>query len=282
MSRQDGQKLLNTALEDARRKYRKRLAACRKTCNEDNVHQLRVSIRKLLSLIDLLHLLLPNALPRKLRKTLKAQLDGFDELRDTQVMLQEVTQSLPQLPALMPFIFKLQHREQRLLQQSRPLIAQRHKLQLRRLFRKATKALRKQADLKQAAFTTIDSIHSRIVYCHQTVDATNLHSIHQLRIALKKLRYLLPALQNLHPELPSTHIKRLQNYLTLLGDIQNSAVLAQALAQFFTDPEAENIHQYYRQQQQSLLTDFSLRREEALSFWRLNPELAHPWESNPA
>ncbi|AMK77975.1 MULTISPECIES: CHAD domain-containing protein [Methylomonas] len=270
MSEHGGKQLID-ALDEHWRKYRKLLKACRQSTSEDNIHEFRVSTRRLMSLIELLNSLAPQAALAKIRKALKKQLDQFDELRDTQVMLFEVAKNMPILPELEPFLAFMHEREQQLLIHSKSNIASFYQPKLRRKVKKAGKRFERQianTDLNTALPIAIDQIYALTLERYQELDPTNPASIHRLRIAVKKLRYTLLAVQTIIVDLPEPLFKQLQSYLTHMGDIQNSTVLLNTLDAFFVHKIPEAIEQYYRQQQQDLITVFMARASEILEFWQ--------------
>src|SRR5512139_3855888 len=107
--------ILLKSLEDRRRKYRREFNLARADFSEEAVHDLRVATRRLLALLALLQVLAPEPAIKPLRRELKAQLDGLDELRDAQVMLGEVQEHLEELPGLAFFEEDLKARVQKLL-----------------------------------------------------------------------------------------------------------------------------------------------------------------------
>lgn len=277
-----GGKFFSDALDSHWRKYQKRLKTCRRDVSEDNVHELRISTRRLLALIELIRTLQPHSSLNKLRKELKHLLDGFDDLRDTQVMSLEIAGSLPEFPELAPFMSYLQQRERQLLLEIGPHIANQKQGELRRKIRKTCRRVRAQT-AKNAndapILHAIDNVYATALERYRAIDATELTSIHHLRIPVKKLRYMLTAVESIIPDLPENHLRRLQTYLTRMGDIQNSAVLSLSLEAFFVDGVPEGVIRYYRKQQQGLLEQFIEHRGEIFSFWRSTPDQALPWRS---
>ncbi|MCQ8119749.1 CHAD domain-containing protein [Methylomonas rosea] len=254
-----GGKPLLDALEKHWRQYRKRLKACRQIANEDNVHELRVSTRRLLALIELIHALAPQATLLRIRKTLKKQLDGFDQLRDTQVMLFEAAKTLPILPELEPFLAHIHRCEQRLLLENQSFIVSLYQPKLQRKLKKAGKHFKAQTatiDLKQALPSSIDNIYAVVINRYEAVDPAIPASIHHLRIAVKKLRYTLLATQSIDSALAEKDSSRLKSYLTRMGDIQNSVVMLQTLQLFFQHRIPAEIERYYQRQQQELIDAF--------------------------
>lgn len=260
-----GGKLLLDALERHWRQYRKHLKACRQTASEDNVHELRVNTRRLLALIELLNALEPQATLLSIRKALKKQLDGFDELRDTQVMLFEAAKTLPILPELEPFLAHMHRCEQRLLLENHSFIASLYQPKLRRKLKKAGKRFT-DIDLKQALPSAIDDIYGMVINRYEALNPAIPNSIHHLRIAVKKLRYTLLATQSIDSALTETDSSILKSQLTRMGDIQNSVVILQTLELFFQHQIPTAIERYYMQQQQELIASFMTCCSEILAF----------------
>jgi CHAD domain-containing protein len=273
-------KLLLDALDNHWDRYRKRLKTCRHDISEDAVHELRIATRRLLSLIELINTLAPQRPLNKLRKLLKSQLDGFDELRDTQVMLLEIGNTVSILPELTPFLQHLEQREQRLLLQTEAFIETLTIGKLKRKLKKARGRCKRplgQYDANVAVLAAIDKVYAIAFSRYQAIDPEQLSSIHHLRIAVKKLRYMLTSVQAMIPGLPDDHQKQLQTYLTRMGDIQNSAVLLQMLDAFFPDGIPQTILRHFQQQQNDLIAAFMAHREEIFGFWRKNSAQDLPW-----
>ncbi|MGZ0076468.1 CHAD domain-containing protein [Methylomonas sp. YC3] len=266
-----GGKPLLDALERHWRQYRKHLKACRQTASEDNVHELRISTRRLLALIELLHALEPQPTLLSIRKVLKKQLDGFDELRDTQVMLFEAAGSMAILPGLEPFLAFIHQREQHLLINSRAHIVAIYRTKTRRKIQKAAKRFKTEiagTDLRVAIQSVVDAMYAEVVGRYQALNPADLASFHHLRIAAKKFRYTLLAVPAKFLDLPIDYLKKLQNSCTDMGDIQNSLVLLDALDTFFQHKIPEEIKQHYQCKQQALIEAYTAHLADILDFQR--------------
>lgn len=265
-------KLLLDALGSHWDKYHKRLKACSRNINEQAVHDLRTSTRRLLSVIELVRALEPCSKLGRVREMFKTQLDGFDDLRDTQVMLIEIAKTVDRLPELTPFQHHLQEREQQLLFQTQAFIKNFSTGKLKRKLKKSQgrckKKLTAKKDINLAVLAVIDSLYATALTRRQTMDPSQLPTIHHLRIAVKKLRYTLAVIHPILPGFPEEQLKSMQEYLTLMGDIQNSSVLFQALESFFDAGVPLSVKEHFRLQQLALLEAFMLRKDEVLGFWR--------------
>ncbi|WP_186289617.1 CHAD domain-containing protein [Methylomonas koyamae] len=274
--------LLSTALYRQWRQYRKRLKACCQTCSEDHVHALRTGIRRLLSILGLLQQIGPCRPLTPLRKTLKHQLDSFDDLRDVQVMLYEVAGKLPQLPELSDFLDHLHRREQQQLTRLPALVAELRQAKLRRKIDKAARQFRHpkahRNQISADVLNALDRIYAEAMARYAAVSVEDLHSIHRLRISVKKLRYAIAAMAATVPRLPADHDQCLQRYLTAMGEIQNTVVMLAALQNFYGGNAPESALAHYRQRQNQLIGEFVAHHEELFGFWRPAPDQAFPWQ----
>lgn len=278
-------KCLQHALDRHWQLYRKRLQACRQRSNEENIHKLRTGIRRLVSVIDLVRALAPCPALRKARKILKAQLDRFDDLRDTQVMLLTIDAAIVELPELRDFHEHLRRRESRLLSRLEPEIAALGTGKLRRKLKKSGRRAKRRAadlDLAQAIPAVVDRVYANALERHTAIDDRHPATIHQLRIALKKLRYILEAASDHIPGLTPDLLERLQRYLTAMGDIQNAEVLASALAEFYPDAPPAPVADHFQKQHRQLVAEFIANRYEIFRFWRAAPDQAQPWQPDRA
>lgn len=277
----DGKQLLQ-ALDSLWEKYQKRLTDCHQRANEEAVHKLRTGTRRFLALIELLQALAPNASLKKLRKNLKKQLDAFDDLRDTQVMLLEVSASQAFLPELRPFWTHLQRREHDLLLETPANLAE---INLEKLESRIIQAKQQLASdlgkhsLKSAILAVIDEVYQVVLSRYQTIDVAHSCTIHRTRIAVKKLRYLLESGESLLPPLPVQHLENLQAYLTRMGEIQDSSVLLLHLKTFYGQELPLSVQTHYQHRHSSLLNAFMLQRTDIELFWRPNAQEAFPWDT---
>jgi inorganic triphosphatase YgiF len=115
----DGSELLLSALEKRWRDYRNELKRCQAAFSNEAVHDLRVATRRLLALIQLLNSISPRLRFRKMIRSFKGQLGEFNDLRDTQVILVTLSETLPGLPQLQEFQEHQQTIEEKLLKRLR-------------------------------------------------------------------------------------------------------------------------------------------------------------------
>jgi len=86
------------ALDERWKNYRAELKRCRTEFSNEAVHDLRASARRMLAFLHLLNYISPRPRLQKLNRAFKDQLDEFDQLRDTQVILGDNSETLQELP----------------------------------------------------------------------------------------------------------------------------------------------------------------------------------------
>jgi len=284
----DAQILLLDALETRWEKYRDQLKACRREFSEEAVHDLRVAARRLLALIEMLRVMAPHPRLQKIRKALKSQLDDFDDLRDTQVMLAEISETLEILPELKPFQKALQKRERRLLREAEELV---EALKLSGIARRLEKVRLswQEPGLREALngflFQAVDEAFWTVVQRYRRIDPTLPASIHRTRVAFKKFRYMIEIISPLLPDFPVSNFKRMHDYQTAMGEIQDVEVFLYTLGDF-SEPEVgeeetlagqQAIRSYYERRHAELISAYLEDKGEIETFWRAEPALPFPW-----
>jgi CHAD domain-containing protein len=268
-------------------KYCSNLEACRQEFSEAAVHDVRVSTRRLLALVDLLRAL-PDAPPLKnLRRAFKDQLDSYDDLRDTQVMLLKASEALGVLPELVPYEEYLRQRETKLLGRAAKQVEALDLASLTQHIEAARQFLLTATDeeaLHQTLLQSVDEAYGAVLRRYSKVDASQPATIHRLRVAFKKLRYMLEIIQPLLPEIPARNFKDMHAYQTAMGDIQDLEVLLAALDDFAKrrasyDPAPAR--RYFQCCHARALYTYLDGMQQVHTFWRPTPEAPFPWAALP-
>src|SRR6202142_2796975 len=163
--------LLITALNQRWENYQMQVKTCRREFSEEAVHDLRVSTRR----------------------SLKDQLDDLDDLRDVQVMLVEVSETIDNFLDLKPFEIHLQEREKHLLRLARKLINALKLSELKKRIEKIRESLKNrmlEENSHAQFFQAVDNVYVRTNQAFVQVDASQPSTIHRLRLAFKKFRYM--------------------------------------------------------------------------------------------
>ncbi|MFZ5820954.1 MAG: CHAD domain-containing protein [Chloroflexota bacterium] len=268
-------------------KYSNNLEACRQEFSEEAVHDVRVSTRRLLALVELLRALSPHPHLEELRRAFKDQLDSYDDLRDTQVMLLRISATLAGLPELAPYEEFLKKREEKLLRRAAQQVnafGVTDKAPYIESTRQSLLALTDGDELRQSLLPCVDEAYAVVLHRYNKVDSSRPSSIHRLRVAFKKLRYMLEIVQPLLPEIPARNFKDMHAYQTAMGDIQDLEVLLAALADFAKrrasyDPGPAR--RYFQRSHALALYTYLDGMQQVHTFWRPAPEAPFPWAASP-
>jgi CHAD domain-containing protein len=228
----DFRALLHDSLHERWQSFRTELERCQKKSSEEAVHDLRVATRRLISTLDLLAIIYPEGNLRKARRRLKKQLDMFGPLRDVQVQLLSVDKMLPAFPELQRFYEHLVKRERQLVQR---LGAEVNRVKTGKV-KKAIDIAAKEVDglfdtptKPQEKLTTaihaVDTAFNKVVERKLAVHPTDSATIHRMRVAFKKFRYLVESLAPMLNRITSKHLKAMNAFQGCMGDIQDAEVL---------------------------------------------------------
>lgn len=274
-------KLLLETLEKRWKKYLEELRRCRAEFSNEAVHDVRVALRRLLSLVRLLNSVEPRPRLRKLGRALKGQLDEFDELRDTQVMLAEISETIRELPGLAEFQAHLERVEKRLLKDLRKKVRELDLKDVSRRIWKTHEALagEEKADFAAPILQSVDEAFLVARQRYERIDPAQPASIHRVRVAFKNFRYMLEIAHPLLDGFPPQNLKRMHDYQSLMGETQDAEVFLQTLADFDASASApEPVRRHYEQRRADAVSAYLTDKDMLNDFWRPSPEEIFPWE----
>lgn len=264
--------------------YQTELKTCRREFSEAAVHDFRVATRRLLSSLDLLRAVMPDPGIQKIRRILKDQLDNLDNLRDVQVLLADISETIHEISALQPFQKYLQRKEKKLLRAAHKEISS---LKIGSVSRRVNKLsqmieVSSQPELNASLFSAVDEAYAIVTQRYAMIDPSRPATIHRLRIAFKKFRYMIeaiyPILQNPAPD----YTKKLQDYQAAMGEIQDMEVASHELADFEELAPAsynpEPVRAYYQERHIIALSTYIENKNAIITFWRKAPDQPFPGE----
>jgi CHAD domain-containing protein len=264
--------------------YKAELKTCRREFSEEAVHDFRVAARRLLALLDLLRMMFQDQGIKKTRRVLKDQLDALDDLRNTQVLLADMSEVIHETPAMQPFQEYLQHKEKKSLRAARKEIRSLKVASLAKRIQKLNQTIKavKQTDLGTSLFSVVDEAYAVVNQRYALVDPAQPATIHRARLAFKKFRYMVEAISPILEDFPADHLKRLHDYQSAMGDIQDMEVALQELADFSDHAPAsydpEPAHSYYKERHAIALLRYIEDKGEVITFWRAAPDQPFPQE----
>jgi CHAD domain-containing protein len=275
------------SLSERVRDFRRASRRCRKRNTEQAVHHLRVQLRRLLALFDLLACLLPETDLKQARKKVKKRLDDFDDLRDTHVQLIFTAGMLRDFPELKPVHKKLQKQEERLLQPAARRARhcalrwlhdtkRRIKRHIKALFATRSVRVRPSQRILQAVQTAFD----RAGALRAQITSEDLTTIHRTRIAFKRFRYMIELLQPLLPSVSAQQLVAMDAYQTMMGNIQDIGAFLDRLDGMIDDGklkrgQLEGFRQVVLHRRTALVQAYLEAADELSAFWPA-PETAVP------
>jgi len=202
-----------------------------------NVHDLRVSIRRLTTTIDLIDRFNPDNIVRQARVKLKAQLTELSFLRDVHVEMARIRGFLKELPEMKGFYEELRARENKYLKSAKkiPWKSDRkfvetavNRAKIRLNARRATTTVENSRKIVDAAIdVSFDNLSKKL----ENVTPADYSSIHRVRLAFKPVRYTLEMLQPV-VGLDPRQLRTATLLARLMGQIQDLEVLMKDLVEF--------------------------------------------------
>ena len=114
------------------------------------------------------------------------------------------------------------------------------------------------------------------------IDTSQPATIHSLRIAFKKFRYMVEIIHPILPDYPQTHLERMHDYQSRMGNIQDVEIFLSMLTDFVESGassfEPEPVRQFYEQRRAELINAFMKEKGELNLLWRNTPDQHFPWE----
>lgn len=268
-------------LETLWHRYREQLNACREACSEETVHDLRVAMRRLSTGFAFTHRLTRDAWALKMSRVFKKQVSRLADLRDTQMMRETATLACVRLPQLKPLVKHLSRREKYQVYSLRKRLAS---FRTHGVARGLAKTRIRLEALGEDAFTqktygAVDRAYRKVHKRLASLDPRSVASLHRTRIAFRKFRYMLEAIQPQFPTLiPAELLSGLPRYQARMGLIQDTEVFLQAIAAMRPqDTSLREAERHFARRRARLITTFMKHRDDLHAFWRASPEADFPW-----
>jgi CHAD domain-containing protein len=236
---------LLASLKGAGKRYRKEIERCQERFSEEAVHELRVELRRVLALVELIGVFVPERRVRKALKLLKKQLDLFAELRDTQVQALWLRKVAPRRAGALVYQKHLRSHEARCVRQARRAIKAFRPARLQKLiesFRTELRARRKQGlepgDWARVRHSVVRAF-AEVARLNRRAKGSDARTIHRTRIAFKKYRYMIETLAPWLQEDSPRDLQALHDHQTLMGNVQDLEVLKAGVSKFLRKRKQE-------------------------------------------
>jgi phosphohistidine phosphatase len=202
-----------------------------------NVHDLRTSIRHLMTSIELIERFKVDATLERARLKLKKQLSELSDLRDTHVEIVAVRGFLKEMPELQEFHDELRRQENSYLKRAKKTAPKSDlKFIENAINRTKIRLSGPQASLsmpgsRKIIDSAVDSLFDNVTKKLQVVNVYNYSTIHEVRLAFKPFRYAIMILQPVIPT-DSRQLRSAQSLSRIMGRIQDLEILMKHLAEF--------------------------------------------------
>lgn len=245
-----------------------------KHTDADVIHDLRVNTRRLQQLLDLLPAQPDNKNVRRLRDRLKQCRRLFGDLRDSDVVLVRIKRKMPRQPGKAnPWLLTHEHVNALRARLAQKALHKFAKLDIGKLNHTLSKALDIQADptdaqqqltrfwqhLSASLTPAWQTFSDKLETMTQQPDSANIHA---LRIAGKRLRYLLEVLVELKVPVAAKQLSWLRRLQTELGNWHDLEIQQQLMLDMLAQPGY--IYQHLEVSEKLLTLIRQLRTDKAL------------------
>jgi CHAD domain-containing protein len=223
--RMEAAKLFLEILDQRWITYCAELKNCRAEFSEAAVHDLRVAARRLLASLEMTRILDPHPRLQKVRSALKSLIDEFDELRDAQVMLANIADYIQDVPELAPLQKDLLRQEKRLLRAAHKEVRNFDLQNLKKWISKIRfrlEARLAQPETQTELIQVVDQAYATASQRYAQIDAALPATIHRLRLAFKKFRYMMEIIHPFLPGFPVENLTAMHDYQSMMGEIQDA------------------------------------------------------------
>src|SRR5208282_1534139 len=229
---------ITRALEQKWAQYESALKQFQTRPTRTTVHDLRVAIRRLTAILDLIHKFIPQSNVNAAQERLKDQVSGLSDLRDIQVQISTIRKISKDFPELKKFYKSLLDDEERYLKQSKevttpafvnPLDSAIGRIKVSLNARRGSLAPDKAQNVVEE---TVNNVFELVAKRLKGLNRGEYATIHRVRLAFKPFRYLL---ETFYPLLPAVEVKQVRNALWLarvMGEIQDFDVLMKNLVEY--------------------------------------------------
>jgi CHAD domain-containing protein len=276
-------RLLRDGLFQRWGKFTLRLERCQADLSEENVHDLRVSMRRLLAMLVMCRAVMPELKTKGLRREIKSHLDNLDALRDTHVMQLYVRKYLRKNESAVPLETFLAMQETHLLRQLGYEINRIFPGQMSEKIDALSRSLENTLTGTGVAgqiLAGVDEAYANVLWRQVNIDPANLASVHAMRIAFKKFRYMLEVANPLVPPMPPSRPRVLHHYQGMMGDIQDVVVMLTFIDRFaLENPQFDvaPVRTIVVQKLDERMVYFLSRINRLKQFWRKSPTIHFPW-----
>ena len=131
-----------------------------------------------------------------------------------------------------------------------------------------------QQEKRTEAIGAVEAAFNRVVERKQVIDPADSASIHRMRVAFKKFRYMVESLAPLLRRVTSRQLKAMNTFQGLMGDIQDAEVLCTSVMDFTHDGDGESAEslsstlEELSRRRTALIDAFLESADRVYTFWK--------------
>ena len=252
----------------------------RRRCTEPGIHDLRVATRRLLAAVDLADAVLPGEVGPGCRRVLRRCLRSFSSLRDCHVRILTLRGLSRRFTVCRPMLREAGVLEKELIRNAGRVIVRFDTAAFEREISAIALALASLEDTPartSAAATVLAGVaakkYLRVEARERKLTAGTTKTIHRLRVAFKDYRYAMEALRPVFPAVGKTHLKAMNAFQDMMGEIQDIEMLIAAVGKFAVTRGASfpasvlNLQRHLAGRRLALVGSFMKRAEAVTQFW---------------
>ena len=236
---------LDRALRRRWNGFRKQYADVQKKSDEEAVHNVRTTTRRLLAVLQLVCTVNRRKIYRQMRKNIKAVVDHYSPLRDTHVQM-DTLEAVPALDGPVAEAYRATLEEsvpelERRTFKSLPKVDFKHcRRTIRKFSKKVAQARKKNKGCKGAggdhnasAMALAEDLFAEFDARRRlSLEQATPQTLHRARLAFKKFRYSMEILRGILPETTGFYMDSLPKLQDAMGGVQDLTVLRRNLEQF--------------------------------------------------
>ncbi|MCX7909008.1 MAG: CHAD domain-containing protein [Ignavibacteria bacterium] len=241
--------------------------------DDEAIHDLRVSIRRILAFMSLVDELCGRQLNISLIKSLKNKIKKFNQLRDVQVQISFLINQIKKFPELLDFLFTLKSKEKKQISKLKKFLQKKqvnfagelffyhNNLKQEECFNQTTKD-----DVIKIAANSLNEVKTSI----GGIVVGNYETYHKTRLKIKRFRYIIETVEQIIQS-PREKLKSIQELQTILGEIQDYTVLLSLLERFCQKKQLHmsiflNFVNFIKQKREEKENEF-WQKKDLLEFW---------------
>jgi len=202
----------------------------RSKASEASIHDLRVSVRRLIAALELARGLSKHKGIATLERRFKKVLKRMGSLRDVQVQLQNVSQ-LAKVETIQNFKDALERREERQIEK----IGKKLKGDQKDKLSEGVKAMKAEFErlgetrsddkIRESVHKIVDKRRDEFLKCRSRFNPSDAETLHKMRISLKQLRYAVEAANPILGSSARQRARKMQSLQRLMGDTRDVELL---------------------------------------------------------